>query len=187
MVSLARSEPGVDGARRCRRNLNGPGAVTLTVQASVRPFVRHGAAACAATTELHRLTRRRRALLQAPSGSQAAVHTRDPVSAGAPPRSAPRPCPIGSGHVCDEVLQLGRDQGTTASGVTSRPRTDDRGRVRPGPALVPQAGKEQRARRRERESQFTRALRLFRGSRRIFFEAGFALNIIVSLVKGLMP
>ena len=48
-------------------------------------------------------------------------------------------------------------------------------------------GKEQRARRRERESQFTRALRLFRGSRRIFFEAGFALNIIVSLVKGLMP
>ena len=43
------------------------------------------------------------------------------------------------------------------------------------------------ARRRERASQFTRALRLFRGSRRIFFEAGFALNIIVSLVKGLMP
>ena len=48
-------------------------------------------------------------------------------------------------------------------------------------------GKERRARRPERESQFTRALRLFRGSRRIFFEAGFALNIIVSLVKGLMP
>ena len=48
-------------------------------------------------------------------------------------------------------------------------------------------GKEQRARRREREAQFTRALRLFRGSRRIFFEAGFALNIIFSLVKGLMP
>ena len=43
------------------------------------------------------------------------------------------------------------------------------------------------ARRRERESQFTRALRLFRGSRRIFFEAGFALSIIFSLVKGLMP
>ena len=35
--------------------------------------------------------------------------------------------------------------------------------------------------------QFTRALRLFRGSTRTFFDAGFALNIIFSLVKGLMP
>ena len=43
------------------------------------------------------------------------------------------------------------------------------------------------ARRRERACQFTSALRLFRGSMRTFFEAGFALNIIVSLVKGLMP
>ena len=44
-----------------------------------------------------------------------------------------------------------------------------------------------RAPRRERKSQFTRALRLFRGRMRTFFEAGFALNIIFSLVKGLMP
>src|SRR5262245_184511 len=39
----------------------------------------------------------------------------------------------------------------------------------------------------QRERQFTRALRLFSGARRIFLEAGFALNIISSLVKGLMP
>src|SRR5688500_1222101 len=35
--------------------------------------------------------------------------------------------------------------------------------------------------------QFTRALRLFRGSTRTFLEAGFALNTIFSFVKGLMP
>ena len=49
------------------------------------------------------------------------------------------------------------------------------------------SGKEQTAPRWERAFQFTRALRLFKGTRRIFFEAGFALNIIFSLVKGLIP
>src|SRR5690349_19547321 len=38
-----------------------------------------------------------------------------------------------------------------------------------------------------RSVQFTKALRLFRGSTRTFLEAGFALKSIFPLVKGLMP
>src|SRR5688572_11123980 len=36
-------------------------------------------------------------------------------------------------------------------------------------------------------NQFTKALRAFSGSARTFLEAGFALNVIFSFVKGLMP